>query len=162
MPLYNENGPSQDEESIDYSPPEVIFGQAPYFHPNPKSYDMWSLGVVFLEMILGTPKVFQISQRTQAVMNSRLKERDPHVRAHAYLFRAFVEYCIFEPEPSADEKFRALARSQQCNETHLAEKIKEFDPTKLGMEDIQGIRLIRVRFPPENMLGTFCIQFALV
>ncbi len=36
-------------------------------------YDMWSLGVVWLEMLLATPHVFQISPRTAAVLQRRLQ-----------------------------------------------------------------------------------------
>ena len=35
-------------------------------------YDMWSVGVVMLELILGTPNVFQINARTQTLL-------DPHI-----------------------------------------------------------------------------------
>ena len=35
-------------------------------------YDMWSLGVVWLELLLATPHVFQISPRTAAVLQRRL------------------------------------------------------------------------------------------
>ena len=35
-------------------------------------YDMWILGVVWLELLLATPHVFQISPRTAAVLQHRL------------------------------------------------------------------------------------------
>ncbi len=34
-----------------------------------QSYDMWSVGVIFLELILGTSRVFQIESRTRAVID---------------------------------------------------------------------------------------------
>lgn len=38
-----------------------------------RSYDMWSVGVVWLELIVGTPHVFAITHRTQAFLDTRLK-----------------------------------------------------------------------------------------
>lgn len=35
-------------------------------------YDMWSVGVVILELILGSPNIFQISSLTRALL-------DPHI-----------------------------------------------------------------------------------
>lgn len=36
-------------------------------------YDMWSVGVVFLEMILGSPNVFQINAITRALLDHHLE-----------------------------------------------------------------------------------------
>lgn len=36
-------------------------------------YDMWSVGVVILEMILGSPNVFQISDLTRALLDHHLE-----------------------------------------------------------------------------------------
>eukprot|EP00953_Heterococcus_sp_UTEX-ZZ885_P021310 11892-Heterococcus_DN1.PRE.2 len=57
--LYGINGPSQSENTIEYAPPEVLFSKdkLPYAIGSPNSYDIWSIGVVFLELILGTPQV---------------------------------------------------------------------------------------------------------
>lgn len=132
--LYTSQGPSQNEESIDYAPPEVIYSQIPFFEPDPTTYDIWSLGVLFLEMVLGTSKVFQISTRTQAIINHRLKNEDDIIKQHAYLFRAFVEYCIYVPQSSGLDSDYALSQTEECNETHLTQKVKEYDPTGIGIE----------------------------
>ena len=59
--LYGEFGPSALEETADYAPPEVVFGRGgvPLSYMRPQSYDMWSAGVVFLELILSSSKVFR-------------------------------------------------------------------------------------------------------
>lgn len=36
-------------------------------------YDTWSVGVVFLELILGSPNVFQINSLTRALLDQHLK-----------------------------------------------------------------------------------------
>ncbi len=37
-----------------------------------RPYDLWSVGVVWLELILATPHVFSIPQRTQSLMRRAL------------------------------------------------------------------------------------------
>lgn len=53
--------PSADEESEGYQPPEVVFEDVDradaYLRQFPSAYDSWSVGVVMLEMILGTHNV---------------------------------------------------------------------------------------------------------
>jgi serine/threonine protein kinase len=56
--LYGDFRPRVEEETLQYAPPEVTLYVAtereiPYDMLNPNSYDSWSVGVVFLEMILG-------------------------------------------------------------------------------------------------------------
>ncbi|GMP81159.1 hypothetical protein CsSME_00035962 [Camellia sinensis var. sinensis] len=43
-----------------YTPPEALL--------NASRYDLWIVGVVVLEMIVGTPYVFQLSHRSYAVL----------------------------------------------------------------------------------------------
>ena len=40
-------------------------------------YDMWSLGVVWLELVVATPHVFQISPRTAALLERHLHHKSP-------------------------------------------------------------------------------------
>ena len=80
--------------------PEVLLqGRqwAPFFHENPFSYDSWSIGVVVsadctldssiyccvpthavclqaLELLLGSPNVFSVDQRTKALLTNRLRK----------------------------------------------------------------------------------------
>jgi len=37
---YSMYGPSKSESSLDYAPPEVLFGQIPYSFTHPASYDL--------------------------------------------------------------------------------------------------------------------------
>ena len=85
--MYAPFGPTTDEETLQYAPPEVLLGsfrdvaQGPGLEPGlgaapgpglgpglsydpnfPLSYDIWSVGVVFLEIILGTADVFTVDQ----------------------------------------------------------------------------------------------------
>jgi len=62
--LYGRGGPSEAEQTAEYAPPEAVFGRFWGRQPVAKRlwpYDVWSLGVVWLELLLGTPHVFQVS-----------------------------------------------------------------------------------------------------
>ena len=61
-------GPSRLEQTNEYAPPEAIFGDA-YNNTSglgiTPSFDSWSIGIVALEILLGTPNVFSVDQRTR-------------------------------------------------------------------------------------------------
>jgi serine/threonine protein kinase len=60
-------GPTQSEETLEYAAPEVLFSSAevkePYAAAYPQAYDVWSVGVVWLELILGSNDVFKVRAR---------------------------------------------------------------------------------------------------
>jgi len=46
-----------------------------------RPYDMWSVGITWLELIFGTPHVFGISERQRIMLNQALHlDRQPPVR----------------------------------------------------------------------------------
>ena len=61
-------GPSRLEQTDEYAPPEAIFGytynSTDVVGVSP-SFDSWSIGIVALELLLGTPNVFSVDQRTR-------------------------------------------------------------------------------------------------
>lgn len=109
--LYGEYGPLVDEETLQYAPPEVLLSIStdsviPYDLQNPHSYDSWSVGVVFLEMILGTSDVFTVDQRTAAMIAHRMKRTagvDDKKSSDAMLLAALADYCIYRREDSYEE-----------------------------------------------------------
>jgi serine/threonine protein kinase len=67
-----------------------------------RRYDTWSAGVLFLELLLGTPHVFQVSARTRALLDRHLAGcPDATCKELAYTLRAFLELCIYPPAPLA-------------------------------------------------------------
>ena len=77
--LYDPLGPTVMEETPEYSPPEVLLtpqSTIPYDAEHPYSYDVWSVGVVFLELILGTNDVFSVDQRTSAMIRHKMRGAD--------------------------------------------------------------------------------------
>ncbi|KAK9817610.1 hypothetical protein WJX74_001274 [Apatococcus lobatus] len=106
--LYGEEGPSEAQQTPEYSPPEALLGG--YWASKNKGqgvwdrtwpYDMWSLGVIWLELILGTPHVFDISSRTKAIMQRELhlESKTEEVQSLLYLLRGYMELCIYPPRP---------------------------------------------------------------
>lgn len=47
-------------------------------------YDIWSVGVVMLELIVGSPHVFQISDRIRVLMDQRLEGWSEQTKDLAY------------------------------------------------------------------------------
>eukprot|EP00957_Ditylum_brightwellii_P098503 7503785-Ditylum_brightwellii.AAC.1 len=58
--------------STEYAPPEVLFGSKwVSFDPeHPQSYDSSNIGVVALDMLLGTPYLFCVDQRTTTFLST--------------------------------------------------------------------------------------------
>jgi hypothetical protein len=94
-------GPTPGEQTDEYAPPESYVG--PYWKPfddeKPQSYDSWSIGVLALELLLGTPNVFSVDQRTSALLTQKLKRArasDDEI-AYALYLAALSNFCIFVP-----------------------------------------------------------------
>jgi serine/threonine protein kinase len=129
--------PSRLDNTLQYAPPEVLFGGGggsgdddggaaagpAYSSTHPHSYDMWSAGVVALELLLGGgANVFRIDERVRARVEARVEEAlaaefrrrqqsDPGAdseaerakwtatvaerKEKAALFRALIEYGVY-------------------------------------------------------------------
>ncbi|GAB9472764.1 hypothetical protein Gpo141_00009934 [Globisporangium polare] len=153
------HGPSQAEETREYQPPEVLFNDLgqPYDYENPFSYDLWSVGVVFLEMLLGSPQVFMISPRARAKLDAALRSKhkakpkptseqeDQQTKLKSYLLHVLShEFCIFQPPP---HQLRALwatyaVSSDGCNFGKFNLTIVERDPLRKGLENPWGLDLM--------------------
>jgi serine/threonine protein phosphatase PrpC len=94
-------GPSRLEQTDEYAPPEAIFGhtyRASTMRIEP-TFDSWSIGVLALELLMGTPNVFSVDQRTTAILTQKLKREgasDDDVQRALYL-AALSQFCIFNP-----------------------------------------------------------------
>ncbi len=100
--FYKPDGPMKTESTLDYAPPEVRLSSGngqPFSSDVPTSYDMWSIGVVVLELILGTPEVFTLHQRTRAVLAHELERgRVEPTNVEDILFLAsLANMCIYHP-----------------------------------------------------------------
>lgn len=89
--LYPSYGPTIAEETKQYSPPEVILKGIPYFEKDPNSYDLWSAGVLFLELLTANPNVFEIDPRTKAFVYQKLQNDPEEVQYAAIFLRGLIE-----------------------------------------------------------------------
>ena len=67
-------GPSREEQTDEYAPPESFFDPDSPWLLSP-AFDSWSIGIVALELLLGTPNVFTVDQRTKAILTHKLKHQ---------------------------------------------------------------------------------------
>ncbi len=105
--FYKPNSPQTSESTLDYAPPEVRLNSAngePFSSEVPTSYDMWSIGVVMLELILGTPEVFTLNQRTRAVLTFELDRGkvDPATSEDILFLTSLADMCIYHPAAHGD------------------------------------------------------------
>ncbi|XP_027935639.1 uncharacterized protein LOC114190798 isoform X2 [Vigna unguiculata] len=162
--LYGSTGPSRAEQTYEYTPPEALLNATWYQGPTSSTlkYDMWSVGVVMLELVLGTPDVFQINALTRTLLDQHLKGWNEGVKELAYKLRSFMELCILIPGVSGSSSFSkkyhtvnkvgvSLA-SWKCSEEFITRQIKNRDPLKIGFSDIWAFRLVRrlLHWDPED------------
>jgi serine/threonine protein kinase len=132
--LYGDLGPLTDEETLQYAPPEVVLfasteSEIPFDSQYPMSYDIWSVGVVFLEMILGTSDVFTVDQRTGAMIAHRMRKLDVSSKeiTDAMLLAAFADYCIYHREDGTDEdKDSEVISEDMSTESDFINSVGEF------------------------------------
>jgi len=142
--------PTQGELTLDYAPPEILFSNKPYDEEHPFSYDIWSLGVVFLEMILGTT-----DSRTRAIMERRLFKKSKQFKQRAFFLQALSEYCFYVPPLSTSE--------ENCPLEKTMEAIERRDILKLGVQDRWAVLLLRkllAYHPNERLSADILLQHA--
>ncbi|CAN1176970.1 Probable inactive protein kinase At3g63330 [Linum perenne] len=160
--FYGSSGPSRAEQTYEYSPPEAFLNAS--WHQEPPSrrlkYDMWSVGVVILELILGSPSVFQINARTHALLDPHIEGWNEDLKELAYKLRSFMELCILIPGRSS-KHHRTMGKlgdspvSWKCSEDFFSQQIKSRDPLKIGFPDMWALRLVRqlLLWDPDDRLS---------
>ena len=154
--LYSNGGPSAAEQTTEYAPPESLFGSATsdLDFDRPQSYDSWSIGVVALEMLLGTPNVFSVDQRTTALLTHRMQKQgasEEEIRRALYL-AALSNFCIFIPD---GEKSRWPLRvgdpleevkmvKKTCNLQDFHSALRARDPLGIGFDSSSDSLLLLV------------------
>jgi serine/threonine protein kinase len=118
-------GPSPWEQTDEYAPPESYLGPTwvPFSREKPQSYDSWSIGVTILELLLGTPNVFTVDQRTSALLTHKMKKAgasDDEVSRALYL-AALSQFCIYVPSYNVSHPQRwPLGSGDPLHETAMA------------------------------------------
>ena len=131
--LFGDFGPSREEETVEYMPPEVLFADEDAFYAPAPAYDAWSLGVLLLELLLGTRQALTVDQRTRAVLSWRLRREAPADVERALLRAALADLCIF-PGVAA------------CGDDDFAGELQRRDPLEIGYDrflGVDGVDLLR-------------------
>jgi len=140
-------GPSASEQTDEYAPPEVLFGQSwiPFHREKPQSYDSWSIGVVMLELLLGTPNVFSVDQRTTAILTSKMKKAGASSLEieHALYLAALSQFCIYIPTATlgkswplraGDPLHNAAMFKPTCTLEDFHSALRARDPLGIGFD----------------------------
>eukprot|EP00571_Detonula_confervacea_P008450 CAMPEP_0172331272 /NCGR_PEP_ID=MMETSP1058-20130122/61842_1 /TAXON_ID=83371 /ORGANISM="Detonula confervacea, Strain CCMP 353" /LENGTH=1290 /DNA_ID=CAMNT_0013048535 /DNA_START=357 /DNA_END=4229 /DNA_ORIENTATION=+ len=150
------NGPSSNEQTDEYAPPEVLFHQGPswtpFSHKNPFSYDSWSIGIVALELLLGTPNVFSVDQRTTALLTNRLKKEGASSQdiQRALYLAALSQFCIYVPTESegknwplrrGDPLHKVNVVKNKCTLNDFHSALRARDPLGIGFGDDENTLL---------------------
>ncbi|MGK3745637.1 MAG: serine/threonine protein kinase, partial [Bacillariaceae sp.] len=101
-------GPTSGEQTNEYAPPESFVGPywVPFHTDKPQSYDSWSVGVLALELLLGTPNVFSVDQRTNAILTYKMKRSNASENeiSNALYLAALSNFCIYIPSNDTSNK----------------------------------------------------------
>ena len=168
--------PSELEESPQYSPPEVLLCKNCTGAHLKYAYDVWSVGVLFLEIILGTADIFIADQRTQAMILHKLKvskkkrsehELEAKFRTLAYK-AALAEFCIItEPidienddcsgvnHNRSNNNMRQESMMSLCGVKDLRDSIKRRDPYGIGLNDEDALDLLSklLKYDPTDRIS---------
>lgn len=183
--------PTIHEETLDYAPPEVILSLEPrcdssqiqfetshiaYNTSHPYAYDSWSIGVVFLEFLLGTNEVFRVDPRSYSLLNQQVQRKlarkevggefqacgasETNVEIQLrkeILIRSLAEYCLYTP--LASDATACLQESSVVSNysySHMKEAILKRDTLlHLGFHDTWGLDLLRrlLAFEPGDRIS---------
>ncbi|GAB4830420.1 hypothetical protein Ancab_020056 [Ancistrocladus abbreviatus] len=163
--LYGSTGPSRAEQTYEYTPPEALLNTSWYQGPTSRTlkYDMWSVGVVILELVLGSPDVFQISTLSRALLDKHIGGWNEGLKELAYRLRSFMEMCILLPGHPSKLHHKRGAKggdgvspaSWKCSEEFFSNLIKSRDPLKIGFPNVFAMRLVRqlLLWDPDDRLS---------
>ncbi|XP_066340144.1 uncharacterized protein [Miscanthus floridulus] len=158
------SGPTRSEQTFEYTPPEALLNSN-WFQGSKSArlkYDMWSVGVVMLELMVGSPHVFQISDRTRILMDQRLEGWSEQTKELAYKLRSYMDLCILVPGISSQhhgsggpEQGQFGLASWKCSEESFAHQVKIRDPLKIGFPNLWALRFARqlLVWHPEDRLS---------
>jgi len=147
------HGPTIEEVTIEYSPPETLLGSPwkSFCKERPESYDSWSIGVLALELLLGTPNVFSVDQRTKALLTNKMQNKgasEKEIRRALYL-AALSQFCIYMPAANptgskqsslawplrqGDPFYKIAMVKESCTLQDFHQALRARDPLGLGFD----------------------------
>jgi len=163
--MYAEGTPSVAEETEGYQPPEAALGGEAYAERRPEAYDLWSMGIVVLEALLGTPHVLPLSRRAEAVLRLRYAQQPQSVMRRLVIANALAEHCILPAAAAAAPA--AVARygrkGAACGKAEFVARVLASDPLRsmAGLSLDESPRLLELvdlawhllRWQPEDRMS---------
>ena len=154
--LFPEGGPSLADLTEEYAPPEFRLVKKFAYNPElPFAQDVWSAGVVLMELLMGTPRVFNIDDRARAVIAEEIRrsssgaswtemkwpnrKRDMEDLERATLLQAFVDAGLFE---GLHDLPVSLSEPHGKRRDRLAKYIQKWDPLGEASHDPDEIDVI--------------------
>mmetsp|Transcript_33411 Transcript_33411/g.73061 ORF Transcript_33411/g.73061 Transcript_33411/m.73061 type:complete len:1029 (-) Transcript_33411:23-3109(-) len=184
--LYMPDGPTEDDETSEYQPPEVTFDEELLARVGVRragawrdvSYDIWSYGVLLLELILGTQNVFEVDgKQWLRIEHSLRRAHVPEARfEQARLLQGMLELCIVPPgvprdvpltayfEPAGSPLHTPLepalfSESEYdipgCSDSEFAAALMKHDAAGLGFSNRAGRDFLRrlLRWSPNDRIS---------
>lgn len=111
--LYPPGTDPADGETAAYAPPEVALHEGAPLSARTAAYDLWSVGALLLELLLGSADAFTPDARTHAIIALALGGAPPAVQRRAALAHVLERLGILSAasHPGASEAARETARA---------------------------------------------------
>ena len=113
--------PSQKDETLAYSPPEVLIdSDCAFFKPNSKTYDLWSAGVIILEFLFAQQphELFQIDSREEQLIKHFMKDAPFREIRKALLAAGLTRFCIFPQASDSNHNGSLVDLFQKIQQYH--------------------------------------------
>ena len=143
----------------EYEPPETIFHGLQHDLQTPVgAYDMWSAGVVILELITASHNIYHIDSRARGIIDNKLRDAPEQLRQNAYMLRALIDMCVYTSSSSSVNSHHQQSENAisiaECNDSHFAAYVRKLDITGQGFDDVRLLRLVRsmLQWKPEDRI----------
>jgi serine/threonine protein phosphatase PrpC/serine/threonine protein kinase len=143
--LYSNESPSSSQQTLQYTPPEhrLNLDATPTQISYEAAFDSWSIGVLVLEVLLGTPDVFSVDARTSALLRAHMKKTHASEEEidQALLLASFADFCIYDPEHATQKMWPSRSHdplsdtamvTKNCGVDDFRDALQQRDQTQLG------------------------------
>ncbi|CRG95099.1 serine/threonine protein kinase, putative [Plasmodium gallinaceum] len=87
--------PSENEETDGYQPPESLFGHMKNNFMRLPYYDIWGIGIVFLQFVLGTKNPLEVKNKRNEIKLKKLFSKYPiNALKEAIFLQSLSELCL--------------------------------------------------------------------
>ncbi|CAC9699010.1 serine/threonine protein kinase, putative [Plasmodium sp. DRC-Itaito] len=125
--------PSEDEETDGYQPPESLFGHMKNNFMRLPYYDMWSIGIIFLQFILGTKNPLEVKHKENERKLKKIFSKYPiDILKEAIFLQSLSELCL---TPWIKKSTHNLIRLKK-KKKKIIHECDRYDITINGVHDV--------------------------